>query len=577
MVSLTASYNMEMAMERGGGGGTLEDGVALQLALELSRLNVSNHEGQPGGNAGSGGGGNAVVAMNGSMSDAALFDDPRALPRVKSNNTTECVAVPSSEHVAEIVGRQGCKIKALRAKTNTYIKTPVRGEDPVFVVTGRREDVAMAKREILAAAEHFSQIRATRKASTSQSPPLTSPSFGSNPSGFGGENQVTIKVRVPYRVVGLVVGPKGATIKRIQQLTNTYIITPSRDKEPCFEVTGTPENAEIAKREIESYIALRTGGSVDGSSDDADYPMSPVSDFNGPLTPDPIYTSAAHHFSTIREAQMNNRPNHFSRGDPSGGGNGGGVANGVFFRSKSPPMPSSSSTGPSQNFGAFPPPLNRYKASSSSSGLHGLDDGGGFAVNGFDSAFDPLQSRPASIWSYGSNRSGFGSENSAFGPPRRTPHHALDDSVQPPSMISRGGGNGAGRLTFNRAVSEPFGQGLMGLMQPAQSMLGPGSGMGFLPDMHGGVAKSGSQASGSAGTSSGGSSRQSPTSAENGRVSSVSQKECSGCNGRQIVAALVPCGHNLWCMECAESIRDDQQVCPVCQKDVASVLRIINN
>jgi hypothetical protein len=30
--------------------------------------------------------------------------------------------------------------------------------------------------------------------------------------------------------VGLVVGPKGATIKRIQQQTHTYIVTPSRDK-----------------------------------------------------------------------------------------------------------------------------------------------------------------------------------------------------------------------------------------------------------------------------------------------------------------------------------------------------------
>jgi len=53
----------------------------------------------------------------------------------------------------------GCKIKALRAKTNTYIKTPVRGEEPVFVVTGRKEDVSAAKREILSAADHFSQIR----------------------------------------------------------------------------------------------------------------------------------------------------------------------------------------------------------------------------------------------------------------------------------------------------------------------------------------------------------------------------------------------------------------------------------
>lgn len=34
--------------------------------------------------------------------------------------------------------------------------------------------------------------------------------------------QTTIQVRVPYRVVGLVVGPKGATIKRIQQQTDTY-------------------------------------------------------------------------------------------------------------------------------------------------------------------------------------------------------------------------------------------------------------------------------------------------------------------------------------------------------------------
>lgn len=62
----------------------------------------------------------------------------------------------------------GCKIKALRAKTNTYIKTPVRGEQPVFVVTGRKEDVAMAKREILSAAEHFSLIRASRNKTGTQ-------------------------------------------------------------------------------------------------------------------------------------------------------------------------------------------------------------------------------------------------------------------------------------------------------------------------------------------------------------------------------------------------------------------------
>ena len=160
----------------------------------------------------------------------------------------------------------GCKIKALRAKTNTYIKTPVRGEEPVFVVTGRKEDVAAAKREILSAAEHFSQIRAQRKNSLAGGGggaigTLTGPGPNSSLPG-----QTTIQVRVPYRVVGLVVGPKGATIKRIQQQTNTYIITPSRDKEPIFEVTGMPEMVETAKKEIEAHIAMRTGGVVDGSN-----------------------------------------------------------------------------------------------------------------------------------------------------------------------------------------------------------------------------------------------------------------------------------------------------------------------
>lgn len=168
----------------------------------------------------------------------------------------------------------GCKIKALRAKTNTYIKTPVRGEEPVFVVTGRKEDVAKAKREILSAAEHFSQIRASRKnnlaglgsgASTPPGPPANIP------------GHVTIQVRVPYRVVGLVVGPKGATIKRIQHQTHTYIVTPSRDKEPVFEVTGLPESVETARREIEAHIAMRTGNGTSinglnglGSLDDTD-------------------------------------------------------------------------------------------------------------------------------------------------------------------------------------------------------------------------------------------------------------------------------------------------------------------
>lgn len=171
------------------------------------------------------------------------YDDGMPV-RVGGVNVTETVPVPSSEHVAEIVGRQGCKIKALRAKTNTYIKTPVRGEESCFVVTGRRADVEAAKLEILNAADHFTQIRASRRHSQ---------------GGMPAPGHITAYVRVPYRVVGLVVGPKGATIKRIQQDTHTYIITPSRDREPVFEVTGMPDNVEKARKEIEVHIYMRTG------------------------------------------------------------------------------------------------------------------------------------------------------------------------------------------------------------------------------------------------------------------------------------------------------------------------------
>jgi hypothetical protein len=248
-------YEMEHNVSNGSninGNSTLEDRRALQLALELSMLGLDNE--------------------NDSIQQQNFDSDSR---NKKSQNTTECVPVPSSEHVAEIVGRQGCKIKALRAKTNTYIKTPVRGEEPVFVVTGRKEDVNAAKREILSAAEHFSQIRAQRKSNLNGS--IGGPVPNANVPG-----QTTIQVRVPYRVVGLVVGPKGATIKRIQQQTNTYIITPSRDKEPVFEVTGLPDNVETARKEIEAHIAIRTGGLIDsttnGSTDESssDFSNSPL-------------------------------------------------------------------------------------------------------------------------------------------------------------------------------------------------------------------------------------------------------------------------------------------------------------
>lgn len=73
----------------------LESEPALQMALELSMQNFNSAA--------------AVAACNGYQPYPGMFveepDSPQRLS--KSQNITQWVAVPSSEHVAEIVGRQG--------------------------------------------------------------------------------------------------------------------------------------------------------------------------------------------------------------------------------------------------------------------------------------------------------------------------------------------------------------------------------------------------------------------------------------------------------------------------------------
>ena len=73
----------------------LGDNRALQTALELSMLNLSNATYSPSAS--------QDPSFSSYYSDSSLLSGS---PK-KSQNITQCVAVPSSEHVAEIVGRQG--------------------------------------------------------------------------------------------------------------------------------------------------------------------------------------------------------------------------------------------------------------------------------------------------------------------------------------------------------------------------------------------------------------------------------------------------------------------------------------
>ncbi|KPP71665.1 RNA-binding E3 ubiquitin-protein ligase MEX3C-like [Scleropages formosus] len=449
-----------------------------------------------------------------------------ALLRRKSVNTTECVAVPSSEHVAEIVGRQGCKIKALRAKTNTYIKTPVRGEQPVFVVTGRKEDVAMAKREILSAAEHFSLIRASRN----KPGPLGGPGLGCGPVLPG---QTTIQVRVPYRVVGLVVGPKGATIKRIQQQTHTYIVTPSRDKEPVFEVTGMPENVDRAREEIEAHIAMRTGGCVEPAADDDDFHC------NG--------TDVSFDASGCGE------PLHSDMAAVTGGRSAGRMT--CTYRNNS----------------------------SSSLGSGGSNDsfysGAGGRMADF-SPTSPFNSNSAGSFWFGENLLQLGPDDlevSAFealtmsAPPLTGPQHPvlwspfeqglplLEGRCQAPYRDSQ---PGTPRLspTSHDSLEQPVGRHTRS--DPVSTRLPrfPAYGVAFS-----------SSSSGDSTTSSSPPDSAGPGGAYRGR------QDCVRCLESECVAALVPCGHNLFCMECANRIcQAEDATCPVCQAPVTQALRLRN-
>ncbi|CAL9702191.1 unnamed protein product [Knipowitschia caucasica] len=520
-------------------GETLDDQRALQIALDqLSLLALDNDD---------------------------LYDNSE--PRKKSVNMTECVPVPSSEHVAEIVGRQGCKIKALRAKTNTYIKTPVRGEEPVFVVTGRREDVAMARREIISAAEHFSMIRASRNKNTSVSGSGT-PIPG--PPNLPG--QTTIQVRVPYRVVGLVVGPKGATIKRIQQQTHTYIVTPSRDKEPVFEVTGMPENVDRAREEIEAHIAMRTGGVIE-LQDDNDFHANGTDVGFDLLNHASLWSKPG---ATTMTPSSTRKPFSNYRNDSSSS-LGSASTDSYFGNSRmadySPPSPALSYTANNNN-------------NNGNNNNNNINNANGFVYSseaispdsasvGFDSspAFDPTPAPPGLMWSQydrGMTPTSTGGSSPTSTSARFSANNnnnngrRVSSSGTPQPRLSPPLHNHTATLSEHphaRRVRSDPGGGSLGFPASFSST------MASLPGPHLPGIPCDSSASSSA----------SSTSSTSSGTSRKGSRDCSVCFESEVIAALVPCGHNLFCMECANRICERSEPrCPVCHAAVTQAIRIFS-
>ena len=438
----------------------------------------------------------------------------------------------------------------------------MRGEEPVFVVTGRKEDVGSAKREILSAAEHFSQIRATRRNNMNNANNLNGSSSTNGSVGVGvpgrehtgppspnAPGQVTIQVRVPYRVVGLVVGPKGATIKRIQQQTHTYIVTPSRDKEPVFEVTGLPENVEKAREEIESHIAMRTGGLVDaGNGDENDFHSNGVDSGFHDLNSDMVS-------SIYKPPSSNSAFTSYSSALNS---------NNILSRRQQEP-----------NIFNFPI-INGHGPNHSAAKINDFAITNGFNANGFNlynddegiasPSFDPSTplTPTSNIWpEMGDPRDAvtiFGTTAPTSSLPRRSSSMSSGTSprLSPTLTESTNGTAPVGpadpHQSLRRIRSDPLSGGLAAMTS------------NFAP-LPGQFATSTSSLSSSTSTS--------PTDTAMARM----RRPCIVCNDSLVVAALVPCGHNLFCMECANLITDKSEGdrrCPVCNQTPTQAIRIFS-
>lgn len=374
-----------------------------------------------------------------------------------------------------------------------------------------------------------------------------------------------IKVRVPYRVVGLVVGPKGATIKRIQQQTSTYIVTPSREKEPIFEVTGMPDNVEQAKREIEAHIALRTGlVNVDGAGNEISPDM--MHDLTAGLGLGMLGSSLAGAmdngtqdlmgslYKTSLRSAFTGHLNNDVYGVASSGLSNLLGDNQFGLRSHNPYGAPSA--------GKIDSELQQTLGSGLLNSLYDSDEGIG--LGGSDSPTLSHSLIQPNIWSTDFGMGGGGSTSNintnstgaTSGGAKRSNSFGFPtaDCEHPPAR---------------RISSDP-------LTAIGSTLNSLSAAFQIRSDSDSGVRDSSASASGSASPAA-----CSPVgSSSNSSTRGSLKRECIMCCEGEMVAALVPCGHKLFCMDCAQRLVPSADLaggeCPVCHQAVTQAIRIFS-
>ncbi len=138
----------------------------------------------------------------------------------------------------------GTKIRQIRTETETHIKTPVNGEDPVFEISGRRQNVEKAKQRILEEEIAYSKSLFERACNYRE-----------------GDRRM-LNLYLPSRFIGLVVGKKGSSIKRIMEMSSTTIVTPKVNTINIFEIYGTQWQIQRAVELIKKHITSNNDVSI---------------------------------------------------------------------------------------------------------------------------------------------------------------------------------------------------------------------------------------------------------------------------------------------------------------------------
>ena len=154
------------------------------------------------------------------------LEQPESVPYIPCfglNDYVEAeVPVPSSDHVAEIVGKRGCKILFLMNTMQVKIVTSRRDQQPIFKVGGERFAVEAVCKLIIEAAEHFSKIQEVRQFKTEIG------AIGATLLGNTFSSDIVLtRLAVPHHLVGLLIGWKGQNIQAIKLETNVEILSPN--------------------------------------------------------------------------------------------------------------------------------------------------------------------------------------------------------------------------------------------------------------------------------------------------------------------------------------------------------------